>query len=178
MILQLCKQYMLSIAFAAILHMESIATFRSMFPLLLLSLLHITTCTVYAVTLDDHYYPNTTCHHYHNLQHYLLNITKYFTSNTQLLFLPGLHHLHTDLIIQNVHNISLIGSTTSDTVIMSNFSAISMINITRLTIRNIIINHNLLEWVPLKISNCSFVSLHHLKIHKWKIHKWNLVPLL
>ena len=44
MILQLCKQYMLSIAFAAILHMESIATFRSMFPLLLLSLLHITTC--------------------------------------------------------------------------------------------------------------------------------------
>jgi len=40
------------------------------------------------------------------------NITNYFTSgNTQLHFLPRLHHLHTDLIIQNVHNISLIGST-------------------------------------------------------------------
>ena len=174
MILQLCKLYVLSIAFAAILNMESIATF-SMFSLLLLSLLQITTCTVYTVTPDDHYYPNTTCHHCHNLQHYLLNITKYFTSNIQLLFLPGLHHLHTDLIIQNVHNISLIGSTTSDTVIMSNFSAISMINITRLTIKNIIINaYNLSEWAPLNISYCFFVSLHRLKIHI----KWNLVPLI
>ena len=101
--------------------------FVNMFSLLLLSsLLHITSCTVYTVTPDDHYYPNTTCHHCHNLQHYLLNITKYFTSNTQLLFLPGLHHLHTDLIIQNVHNISLIGSTanstTLDTVIQCNSS--------------------------------------------------------
>ena len=85
--------------------------------LLLSSLLHITTCTVYTVTPDDHYYPNTTCHHCHNLQHYLLNITKYFTSNTQLLFLSGLHHLHTHLIIQNVHNISLIGSTANSTTL-------------------------------------------------------------
>ena len=50
------------------------------------------------------------------------------TSNTQLLFLSGLHHLHTDLIIQNVHNISLIGSTTNgttpDTVIQCNSSLI------------------------------------------------------
>ena len=95
--------------------------FIIMYSLLLLSsLLHITTCTIYTVTPDDHYYPNTTCHHCHNLQHYLLNIAKYFISNTQLLFLPGLHHVHTDLIIQNVHNISLIGSTangTSDMVI-------------------------------------------------------------
>ena len=83
--------------------------------LLLSSLLHITTCTVYTVTPDDHYYPNATCHHCHNLQHYLLNITKYFISNNQLLFLPGLHHVHTDLIIQNVHNISLIGSTGNGT---------------------------------------------------------------
>ena len=94
--------------------------------LLLSSLLHITTCTVYTVTPDDRYYPNTTCHHCHNLQHYLLNSTKYFTSNTQLLFLPGLHNLHTDLIIQNVHNISLIGSiansTTPGAIIQSNAS--------------------------------------------------------
>ena len=118
--------------------------FIIMYSLLLLSsLLRITTCTVYTVTPDDHYYPNTTCHHCHNLQHYLLNITKYFTSNTQLLFLPGLHHLHTDFIIQNVHNISLIGSTvngTSDTTIqLQNCrKCVSMINITNLTIRNII----------------------------------------
>ena len=109
--------------------------------ILLSSLLHITTCTVYTVTPDDHYYPNTTCHHCHNLQHYLLNITKYFTSNTQLLFLPGLHHLHTDLIIQNVHNISLIGSTTnSNPVIQCNFWAgIMMTTITNLTIKNLLV---------------------------------------
>ena len=114
--------------------------------LILFHHVHIATCTVYTVTPDDHYYPNTTCHHCHNLQHYLLNITKYFTSNTQLLFLSGLHHLHTDLIIQNVHNISLIGSTangtTLDTVIQCNSSVgIVMINITNLILSDITVNN-------------------------------------
>ena len=117
--------------------------------LLLLSLhhVHFVTSTVYTVTLDDHYYPNTTCHHCHNLQHYLLNVTKYFTSNTQLLFLPGLHHLHTELIIQNVHNISLIGSTangtTLDTVIQCSIydvAGIMMMGITNLTMKHIMIH--------------------------------------
>ena len=105
------------------------------------------THTVYTVTPDDHYYANTTCHHCHNLQHYLLNITKYFTSNTQLLFLPGLHHLHTDLIIQNVHNISLIGSTangtTLDTVIIqcNSLAGIVMSNITDLSMANLMIEN-------------------------------------
>ena len=119
------------------------------FLLLLLHYVYTTTCTVYTVhvTPDDHYYPNTTCHHCHNLQHYLLNITKYFTSNTQLLFLPGLHHLHTHLIIQDVHNISLIGSTangtvTLDTVIQCNSSVdILMNNITNLTLTDITIKN-------------------------------------
>ena len=115
--------------------------------LLLSSLLHITTCTVYTVTPDDHYYPNTTCHHCHNLQHYLLNITKYFTSNTQLLFLPGLHHLHTDLIIQNVHNISLIGSTangtTLDTVIQCNSQSSDSVGVLVSNIINITIKGKL-----------------------------------
>ena len=114
--------------------------------LLLLQHQYTTTCTVYTVTSDDHYYPNATCHHCHNLQHYLLNITKYFTSNTQLLFLPGLHHLHSQLIIQNVHNISLIGSTangtTLDTVIQCNLSVgILMNNITNLTLTDITIKN-------------------------------------
>ena len=114
-----------------------------MFTLLLLSLLHSTTSTVYTVTPDD---LNTTCHHCHNLQHYLLNTTKYFTSNTQLLFLPGLHHLHTDLIIQNVYNISLVGKTTNATqnvVIQCQKEIISvgvyMINIMNLAISDLII---------------------------------------
>ena len=153
--------------------------------LLLLSLLHITTCTVYTVTPDDHYYPNTTCHHCHNLQHYLRNITEYFTSNTQLLFLPGRHHLHTDLIIQNVHNISLIGSTangTSDTFIKPQnctFKCISMINISNLTIRNVIFKNDgpTYRVVLLIIQDCSFVSLHHLIIYHI-IYSFNYNALL
>ena len=142
-----------------------------MFSLLLLSsLLHITTCTVYTVTPDDHYYPNTTCHHCHNLQHYLLNVTKYFTSNTQLLFLPGLHHLHTDLIIQNVHNISLIGSTangtTSEMVIIrmhAQATCITITNVTTLVIRSLIIEIQT-QWASININNCFWISLDYLQI--------------
>ena len=144
--------------------------------LLLSSLLHIASCIVYIVTPDDHYYPNTTCHHCHNLQHYLLNITKYFTSNTQLLFLLGLHHLHTDLIIQNVHNISLIGSTangtTLDTVIQCNSSVgILMNNITNLTVRNVTIrgcekfDGILYELVAVTLFNCFDIILSYLNIY-------------
>ena len=116
----------------------------SLMLLVLVLLANTITCTIYTVTPDDHY---TTCHHCHNLQHYLLNVTKYFTSNSQLLFLPGLHHLHTDLIIQNVHNISLIGSTTNGTtldivIIQCNSSVgITMSNITNLTMKNIQISN-------------------------------------
>ena len=163
--------------------------------LLFLSLLHITTCTVYTVIPDDHYYPNTTCHHCHSLQHYLLNVTKYFTSNTQLLFLPGLHHLHTDLIIQNVHNISLIGSTangtTLDTVIQCNSSyGILMNNITNLTVKNFTIqacqhlyvkfyNHSLLSYTMtwkqyfssvIIIKDCTSVLVHHLQMYSENPH--------
>ena len=143
--------------------------------LLILSLLHTTTSTVYTVTPDDHYYHNITCHHCHNLQHYLLNITKYFTSNTQLLFLPGLHHLHTDLIIQNVHNISLIGSTangtTLDTVIQCNSSvAMVMTNIVDLTMKNMVIKGctNSLDGMyvaTVTIKNCINAILSYLQIY-------------
>ena len=164
------------------------------YSLLLLPLLHITTCTVYTVTPDDHYYPNTTCHHCHNLQHYLLNSTKYFTSNTQLLFLPGLHHLHTNLIVQNVHNISLIGSkyivNGLHQHIIINFtfksSSISMINVSQLTIKNIMINMSAQhssdqsERIPLTLRDCSFVVLNHLPVFqptKWKPYNFALVGI-
>ena len=146
-----------------------------MLMLLLLSLLlHITTGSVYNVTPDDNYYPNTTCHHCQSLQHYLLNTTKYFTSNTQLLFLPGLHHLHTDLIIQNVHNISLIGSTTNgttpDTVIQCNSSVgIVMTNITNLIVTNITVRSclgNEYYNATLLIKQCTKVQLRHVVIEE------------
>ena len=78
------------------------------------SLLHITTSTVYYVMPDNHYHPisdNT-----HTLQHYLNNTNKYFTSNTQLHFLPGQYYLNNDLIIQGVSNFSLIGNRTNEVI--------------------------------------------------------------
>ena len=107
--------------------------------ILLISLPHIVICTYYNVIPDDH---DSTCNHCHTLQHYLLNINKYFTSNTQLLFLPGLHNLRDDLIIQNVHNISLIGSaangTTLNTIIQCNrLPSIVIANVYNITIENL-----------------------------------------
>ena len=137
------------------------------------SLLHIVTCTVYNVIPDDH---NTTCNHCQTLQYYQLNITKYFTSNTQLLFLPGLHHLHSDLIIQNVHNISLVGTangTTLDTVTIIQYAKIVMNNITNLTIKTLMIqrNESLLnsstDWLSpvVIIRDCINVLVNYLQIH-------------
>ena len=99
------------------------------------------TCTVYNVTPN-----NNGCDYCLSLWN-LSNDVKHFTTNTQLNFLPGLHHLSTDLFIQNVHNISLIGTTTSITaenVIIqctSSPAGITMVNITNLTVQNIIIKN-------------------------------------
>ena len=144
------------------------------------------------MTPDDHYYPNTTCHHCHNLQHYLLNITKYFTSNTQLLFLPGLHHLHTDLIIQNVHNISLIGSTANGTtvIIQCNSSVgITMSNITNLTLTKLLIENcrnennffNIDHWIfkgnGMMLSHCYNIQLHNITVYKSTILAVNVLGI-
>ena len=111
--------------------------------ILLLSLLCIVSCTVYKVIPDDDH--NTTCYHCHTVQYYQLNISKYFTSNTKLLFLPGLHHLQTDLIIQNVHNISLIGyGSKANTVIKcTELARIVIFNVTGMTVNSLKIQRNI-----------------------------------
>ena len=113
--------------------------------LIILSLVNITTCSLRTVIIDHHYYRNTTCHNCHNLQYYLLNTTKYFTSNTQFFFLPGIHNLHANLIIQNVHNFSLIGSkgnnkTIPPTIIQCNVSQIVINNVSQLTLKDIVMD--------------------------------------
>ena len=145
--------------------------------LLLLLLQECRAVIVYTVTPDDHYYPNTTCHHCCNLQHYLLNTTKYFTSNTQLLFLPGVYHLHTNLTIQNVHNISLIGNgkvISNVTIRCEQYIGIAFINITNLVIANMVIQQcssqhifhkSIGFYTVLFIKKCS-ITLNNLHIHK------------
>ena len=81
--------------------------------LLMLSLLHTTSSSVYYVIPDDHY---TTNNNTYTLQHYLNNTNKYFTSHTQLHFLPGQYYLNTDLFIQHVSNLSLIGNRTNEVI--------------------------------------------------------------
>jgi len=81
--------------------------------LILSSLLHTTSSTVYYVIPDDHY---TTNNNSYILQHYLNNTNKYFTSHTQLHFLSGQYYLSTDLVIQHVSNLSLIGNRTNEVI--------------------------------------------------------------
>ena len=146
-----------------------------------LSLLHIASCIVYNVIPDDY---NTTCNHCHTLQYYQLNVSRYFTSNTQLLLLPGTHYLHTHLMITDVHNISLIGSRANgsalDTVIQFvNSVNIVMTNITNLTLKNLIIQTgeaSLNKTNPslnssIIIRHCKNVLADHLEIHKINHHK-------
>ena len=140
----------------------------------------VTSSTVYNVTPDDNI---NGCYHCLNLKHYLANVSRHFISNTQLYFLPGLHHLPTDLIIQNIHNVSLIGSTangtTQDTVIQCNSSVgIVMVNITNLTIKNMVIKdckqHNSLQGAAVFIKECNFVRLHSVHIY----HERHVISLL
>ena len=164
----------------------------TMISLLILSLLHASTCNIYTVTVTpddggDHQfrrYLNTTCHHCHNLQHYLLNVTKYFTSNTQLCFLPGVYHLHTDLIIENVHNISVIGSTANDTTPVSVIQCyptndgIAIINSTLVTIRNLVFTkyEDVFYGASFDILNCYYIELHNMVIHM-RIKVYNVMGM-
>ena len=151
---------------------------------ILTTVLCITFSNVYKVTPDGN---TSTCYQCLTLQHYLSNVTKYFSSNTQVHFLPGLHHLPTDLIIQNAHNISLIGSETNgtkpDIVIQCTSSVgIVMANITNLTIQNMVIKncktkHNSLHvriQAAIFIKECHFVKLNFVQIY----HNDNAISLL
>ena len=109
--------------------------------MLLVSLLHATSSTVYYVIPDDHC---TISNNTYTLQHYLNNINKYFTSHTQLYFLPGKHYLNTNLIIQHVSALSLIGNRTND-VINSVIKCTSPAGIAVVNSSNIIIGNIMME---------------------------------
>ena len=88
---------------------------RGSFVIIFVSLLHLITATgVYYVTPDDDQSDiNNDCpidHECHTLQYYLLNTSKYFTSNTQLHFLQGNFYINDDIVINSLHNFSLVSS--------------------------------------------------------------------
>ena len=102
---------------------------------LLPSLLHITNATniIHVTTDNDHYdSPNSS---FHNLQYYINNTSKYFTSYTYLYFLPGQHHLNTDFIINSTTNFTVAGN--HSTIICTAPANIRIINVTNFTLMNI-----------------------------------------
>ena len=110
---------------------------------IIISLLHMITATsVYYVTPDDDQsHINNDCpidHECHTLQYYLLNNSKYFTSNTRLHFLQGNFYINADIVIDSLHKFSLVGSGVNNTVIeCSTPSLIAIINCTNTVIKNI-----------------------------------------
>ena len=111
--------------------------------MIFISLLHLITATgVYYVTPDDDQSDiNNDCpidHECHTSQYYLLNTSKYFTSNTQLHFLLGNFYINDDIVIDSLHNFSLVGGGVNNTVIeCSTPSLIAIINCTNAVIKNI-----------------------------------------
>ena len=71
-------------------------------------LVHTTTGRIYYVTPED---SSSTINNDagNSLGYYLKNTSKYFSSNSQLKFKPGDHYLSTDLVIQDVTNVTLTG---------------------------------------------------------------------
>jgi len=142
--------------------------------LLLSSLFYATTSTVYTVMPDDHYYRNTACYHSdcHNLQHYLLNTTKYLTSNTQLLFLPGVHYLDIDFSIQNVHNFSFIGTTTTNSSIPVNIiycnstgQGIVVRSSSMVTMENVLITRCELMYMNSQVAFVTFLNSYRVHLY-------------
>jgi len=90
--------------------------FQQYLLLLLLTtlVLHIKTTTAITAALQIYYVTpnnNFTLNNYTNtLQHYLNNSKRYFTSFTQLHFLPGTHFLNDNLIIKHEFNFTLSGN--------------------------------------------------------------------
>ena len=152
-----------------------------------LPFLRVTTSSTYHVAPEDHL--SSISNDSHTIEEYLNNASEYFTSNTQLHFLPGYHYLQRDLIIQNIVNFNISGTT--DSIIVCNGTkpvGLAIVNITRLTFQNIsvmycgkdyILNltrshyesvHNHSEFPPvhwnsaLYLYNCTFVFINNISI--------------
>ena len=78
------------------------------FSLLLASLLYsASSTTVYHVVPDNQF--SSSNNNTYTLDHYLNNVNKYFTSDTELHFLPGHYNLNTIIFVTSVTNFSIIG---------------------------------------------------------------------
>ena len=102
-------------------------------------ILHITTAAaVYNVRSDDNITISLNdTESGESLEYYLKNTSKYLSSDSQFHFKMGHHYLNTDLVIQNVSNVTLTGEslciikcTSRVSIIVLNVSSFSLGNIT------------------------------------------------
>ena len=102
---------------------------------LLISLLFATQVTsmTYYVTPDKSF---STINNTFPLYHYIRNAEKYFVSNNELCFLPGMHYLSRILDFWNVSNFTLSGMNSS-TIRCSAYKGLMIANATNFTINNI-----------------------------------------
>ena len=99
--------------------------------------LHTTTAVVYNVRSDDNISINSNgTDSAEILEYYLKNTSKYFSSYSTLHFKMGHHHLNTDLVIQNVTNVTLIGESFSIIGCTSHVSII-ILNVTNFRLQGI-----------------------------------------
>ena len=104
---------------------------------------HVSVAVIYYVKPDYASMSNCPYQHCHDLNYYT-NIS--LDHHSELHFLSGEFILSSDLTVRDVHNVSLIGSKDDNSVVNSiircnSSSSVMMINITGLTMRNIIIKH-------------------------------------
>ena len=156
------------------------STILLLFIMILYSVTNVIYCDVYYVTPDGSCcYNNSSCDQCYNLQHYLLNISKYFTAHTQLYFLPGLHYLPTNLVIQDVSNISLIGNGIRTTIQCTGGYHIILSNIINLTIRNLVVTkcgHNISPNVT--VAGPPNLSMSPLSFHTVQLHYCSFVTIM
>ena len=89
--------------------------------------------TTYYVKSDDYF---TTNNNTFTLQYYISNTKKYFSSNNELCFLPGVYHLNTTLSLKNMHNFTLSGINDS-TIKCSTYESMMIINVTNFTMKSL-----------------------------------------
>ena len=126
---------------------------------IILSLLYITTATVYRVVPDD---ANPTDSDSFTLQYYLNNTNNYCISHNELKFLPGVYYLTDNILIENIKNFSLTGNRTNgmiSTVITCTASCgVVVINSSDIILKNIIISEcNLLDHYGELLENASLL---------------------
>ena len=99
-------------------------------------LMHVATAEVYYVipAADDSDFINET-EFGNSLEYYLKDTSKYFSSDSQLHFKMGYHYLNTDLVIQNITNVTLTGESLCVIRCTSNVNII-VFNVTDFSLEN------------------------------------------